>query len=339
MIDVDAVEPIDVLKSASWAGITPQISVIVATHDRAGYLGDLFAALAAQVDAPPFEVVIADDGSSDNTWAVLAELVASTSLSVTALKLRGCGGPSIPRNTAVQHSRAPSLAITDDDCLPSPRWLAALTLAVGSGAIAQGATVAAGAGRVGPWDRTIEVNRLTGLWESCNLAVPRSVFDAVGGFPVLDLLPHAGRGFGEDTVFGAAAARLVGATWTPDAVVAHRWIRSDYLGYLDTKRRIEGLPALVQQVPELRSQCYLGRFRNKRSAECDLAVAGLALALVRRRPVYLLAALPWLRTLSAAATERWGRPQPVRMAQEGLADLVALGALIRGSATTGTLLG
>lgn len=329
--DIETAEPIDTLHSASWPTTVPQVSVVIATHNRADYLGGLFAALEQQIGAPPYEIVIADDGSTDRTWATLAELVAATPLPVLALQLRGCGGPSVPRNSAVHHTRSQLLAVTDDDCLPTPGWLAAMSAAVEAGGIVQGATVPDDEGRVGPWDRTIDISRLSGLWESCNLALPRATFDAAGGFPVLDLLPAAGRGFGEDTVLGAAAARLAGATWAPAAVVRHRWIRSDYRGYLDTRRRLAGMPALLREVPELRSQCFLGSFLNRRSAECDLAVLGLLLATSRRRPAYALVAAPWLRTLATAAAARWGRARAARMAQEGVADLVAMGALARGS--------
>ena len=157
-----------------------------------------------------------------------------------------------------------------------------------------------------------------------------------GGFTDLDLLPRAGRGFGEDTVLGTAVARRTGAGFAADAVVRHRWVPSDYQGYLDAHARLQAMPALLRLVPELRQRCYLGVFRNRRSATCDLALAGLALAGFSGRKRYAAAALPWLVMLSQSAAERWGRPRPVRMAQEAVADVVATGALVTGSIRSGT---
>jgi len=337
---VETVEPIDTAASASWSDATPEVSVIIATHNRAGYLAELVAALAEQIDAPPYELVICDDGSTDDTWAVLADVVSRNLLPTMALKVRPCGGPSLPRNTAVAHSRGRVLAITDDDCLPEQRWLAELVAAMSPRAgIVQGTTIPTDAGPVSPWDRTISIEEPTGLWESCNLALSRELFDAAGGFVVLDLLAHAGRGFGEDTVFGATVARLAGAEFASRAIVRHRWVPSDYRGYLDVHARLEGMPALLRVVPELRDRCYLGVFRNRRSASCDLAVAGIALAGLRGRKRYAVAAVPWLVMLSQAAAQRWGRPHPVRMAQEAAADLVASAALARGSIRARTPLG
>jgi hypothetical protein len=108
-------------------------------------------------------------------------------------------------------------------------------------------------------------------------------------------------------------------------------VPSDYRGYLEVHARLAGMPALLQLVPELRQRCYLGVFRNRRSAACNVAVAGIAMAALRGRRRYAVAAVPWLAILSQAAAQRWGRPQPVRMVQEGVADLVASAALVKGS--------
>jgi glycosyltransferase involved in cell wall biosynthesis len=333
---VETVEPIDTVHSNSWPDALPAVSVVIATRNRAGYLAELFDALARQVDAPPFEVLVADDGSTDATWDVLTDLVAAHLMPIAVLRLRPCGGPSLPRNTAIAHSRGRLLALTDDDCLPEPHWLDQLAAAARSGGIVQGVTMPTERGPASAWDRTISIDQPSGLWESCNLALPRELFEAAGGFAVLDLLPRSGRGFGEDTVLGASAARLGGSGFASTAVVRHRWVPSDYLGYLDVHARLSGMPALLARVPELRRRCYLGMFRNRRSAACDLAVAGLTVAALRGRKRYAMLSLPWLVVLSHAAQQRWGRPLPVRMAQEGVADLVATAALTKGSIRTGT---
>src|SRR5580693_5124063 len=106
--------------SASWALANPVVSVVIATHNRADYLPELVDALAQQQDAPEVEILIADDGSRDDSWPVLEQIAATTTLALKVLRLPTCGGPSVPRNTAVLASRGRLLAFTDDDCLPSP---------------------------------------------------------------------------------------------------------------------------------------------------------------------------------------------------------------------------
>src|SRR5690348_13651323 len=89
--------------SAAWADATRDISVVVATYQRSEFLAQLLESLEAQTAS--IEVVIADDGSSDDTWSTLQGLVARTDLPLLALRLEHCGGPSIPRNTAVINAR------------------------------------------------------------------------------------------------------------------------------------------------------------------------------------------------------------------------------------------
>lgn len=330
--------PIATARSATWTTTCPSITVVVATHERAAYLPELLAALTAQRHTPKFEVVIADDGSTDDTWDVLVELCASSELPLLALRLPPTGGPSIPRNTAVEACHGELIAFTDDDCLPSRHWLGRLLPATTAGRIVQGQTKPMRNGQHSPWDRTISISRETGLWESCNVALPRRLFEEVGGFPVLDLVANGGRGFGEDAALGAAAERAAGGFWAPRALVRHRWLPGDYRSHLDAMRRLEAMPALVALVPQTREHAFLRVFRSRRSAACDIAIAGAVAAVVTRRGVPLLAAVPWLAFLIRAARWRWGRAMPIRVAQEATADLVAAGALVKGSIKSHTAL-
>ena len=47
-----------------------EISIVIATKDRANYLARALESLERRRDAPPFEVVVVDNGSSDGTRAV-----------------------------------------------------------------------------------------------------------------------------------------------------------------------------------------------------------------------------------------------------------------------------
>src|SRR4051794_2592948 len=96
--------------SPTWFDATPTASVVVATYNRVGFLPGLLEALAEQTI--PVEVVIADDGSTDGTWAWLEAFVAHTALPMLALRIEPTGGPSVPRNTAAAHAHTEILAMT-----------------------------------------------------------------------------------------------------------------------------------------------------------------------------------------------------------------------------------
>jgi len=320
----------DRVTSAQWNSAQCHTSVVVATYQRPGFLHQLVDALAAQT--VPIEVVIVDDGSTDTTWSTLQSIAKASSLPLLAIRLDHTGGPSIPRNSAAMHARGEIVIITDDDCLPEPGWAAGLSVALRDPAvvIAQGATRPTDDTH-GPWDRTVSVAAPSGLYETCNLGIRRDRFIELGGFPVADVLARVPRGFGEDVLFGARAARSGELAWAPDAVVRHRWVRTSYAEHLRGRWRSRGFPWLAEQVPELVERLPARVFLSTRTLEFDAAVASIVAASITRKPALLVATLPWLRRHVPAAKQRAGRPVAIRLAQEAIADGVGLGALVYGS--------
>jgi len=99
-------------------------SVIVPVRNGARVLPRCLAALAGQsVPAPAFEVLVVDDGSTDNT----AE-VAGKQSGVRVVR-QPPQGPSVARNRGVEEARAPLVFFTDADCAPAPNWLETLLAA------------------------------------------------------------------------------------------------------------------------------------------------------------------------------------------------------------------
>ena len=98
------------------------ISVIIATRDRAAQLADTLAAITAQQDQP-FEIVVADNASKDDTATVVE--AASRRGSQIVYIYEPKPGKSNALNTAIARARGDLLVFTDDDVLPSTGWLAA----------------------------------------------------------------------------------------------------------------------------------------------------------------------------------------------------------------------
>lgn len=317
--------------SAGTAGGRPEATVVVATHNRAGFLPGLLAALDAQSARDRLEIVIVDDGSSDDTWSQLSALAAATTLRLQGLQVAATGGPSIPRNVGVDAAAADLVLITDDDCLPEPGWAAAMLEAASAGGLLRG-PVRPTDDPHGLWDRSIDVAGPTPWFETSNLAVRRSDFVAAGGFPVDDLLPGrpAGRGFGEDVLLGHALAREVGQQWVPDAVVRHRWLPGDFRDHLGGQWRVVGFPLLVRRLPDLRDALVGRWFLTRRSATFDLAVAAAAVG-GALSPWALLGLAPWCAVAWPDARRRGRGRAPLRLAQLAIADAVTLAALVDGS--------
>ena len=104
--------------------------MVVPTRDRPDALARCLRALEAQVRAPEL-VVVVDDGSqaADDVAAVVAA-------SPRARLVRAEGdGPAAARNRgAAAADGCDLIAFTDDDCVPSAGWLAALVRVADAGA-------------------------------------------------------------------------------------------------------------------------------------------------------------------------------------------------------------
>ena len=194
-----------------------EASVIVPVRNGSAFLERLLPALEAQsLERSRFEIIVADDGSTDG----VEDLVRESDL------LRLSSGPPrnafAARNRAARLARAPAIAFCDVDCLPNPTWLEAGLAALDD------ADLVAGAVRFDlPDRRTIwtlldmdttkdqETCVRAGNAETANLFVRRDVFERVGGFDP-SLPEHGDFDFAKRCV--AAGARLV---YGAEAIARH----------------------------------------------------------------------------------------------------------------------
>jgi len=108
----------------------PQVSVILPTFNRVQYLRAAVDSVFAQTYAD-WELVIADDGSDEETRRYLRSLASSR---VRTLLLPHRGNPSLVRNAALRAAHGRYLAFLDSDDLWAPMKLARQIDALGGGA-------------------------------------------------------------------------------------------------------------------------------------------------------------------------------------------------------------
>jgi glycosyltransferase involved in cell wall biosynthesis len=270
----------------------PVVSVVIPARDAAGSLPATLDALAAQDLDAPYEVVVVDDGSRDATAAVARQRGAHV---VTGARTGGAGRA---RTKGAGAAQADLLAFTDADCVPDPGWLRAGLDALRDADLVQGRVVPERS--PSPLERTVSVTAAWGLFEAANLFVHRSWFERAGGFGG-GLEDAGGRPFGEDVLFGWRATRAGARTAFCDtAVVRHLVEPRSLRAYLTERRRDALFPALVREVPELRSTFLVhGTFIGRRAPRLWAALGGVALALTTRRPLAAAAALPYAAQVQA----------------------------------------
>jgi glycosyltransferase involved in cell wall biosynthesis len=309
----------------------PAVSVIIPARDAAPTLVRALESVTAQEFDEPFEVIVVDDGSSDATAAIAARFEPL----VTVIRNQRGAGPGAARNRAAASARAPVLAFTDADCFPTPRWLASGLDALERADLVQGRVEPDPAVPRTPFDRSLSVDGDGGFYQTANLFVRRELFDAVGGFRDWALEQPGRRRWsadrrrgramrtpiGEDTLFAWSALRRGGrSAFAPEAVVHHAVAGGDVRDAVaDRWHWSRDMPGLVRVVPELRQAAFYRRwFFAHWTAQFDLAVAGVAAALLTRRKLLLLSTVPYLeRVYGEAATYRVGtesRAEGVRRA-------------------------
>ncbi|WP_298983611.1 sugar transferase [Caldilinea sp.] len=103
-------------------------SVIVPVYNGAGTIERCLNALAAQTVAPGrYEVIVVDDGSTDDTAAMIDRWRRAHSHIQLTLLSQANAGPAAARNRGAAAARAPLLLFTDADCAPTPTWIEAMT--------------------------------------------------------------------------------------------------------------------------------------------------------------------------------------------------------------------
>ena len=105
----------------------PFVSVVVATRNRAKLLHDCVEGLLQQ-DSPAdrYEVIVCDDGSTDETAGVVFDLKALTKRSGLRYLRPERRGPNVARNAGFRAARGDLFALVDDDAIAPPSWLKAV---------------------------------------------------------------------------------------------------------------------------------------------------------------------------------------------------------------------
>jgi GT2 family glycosyltransferase len=163
----------------------PSVSVVVCSYNGASTLGACLHSLA-DLDYPDYEVIVVDDGSTDDTRAVLANFP-----DVRAIHQPN-QGLSVARNVGLAAAAGAIVAYTDSDCVADRDWLTCLVARLErSGAAAVGGpNLAPEDGRVaaciaacpGQPMHVLESDQVAEHIPGCNMAFRREALQAINGF-------------------------------------------------------------------------------------------------------------------------------------------------------------
>jgi glycosyltransferase involved in cell wall biosynthesis len=96
------------------------VSIVIPTFNGAPRIGDCLAALVQQTQDRNAEIIVVNDGSTDNTVDAVRQYSAVRLITQTN------AGPAAARNRGALEARGTIILFTDDDCVPTPDWLDAM---------------------------------------------------------------------------------------------------------------------------------------------------------------------------------------------------------------------
>lgn len=106
--------------------VLPVISVITPTFNRANELPFLVHSIQNQtLDHSLFEMIIVDDGSTDNTESLIPSILENIDFNLKYLT-KNNQGPGAARNLGIDNSRGDLILFIDSDCEADKRWLKVL---------------------------------------------------------------------------------------------------------------------------------------------------------------------------------------------------------------------
>lgn len=212
------------------------ISVVIPAYNVAATIGEQLAALAAEQPDEPWEVIVADNGSTDDTRGV----AAAWSNRLPDLRVIDAGqrrGPSHARNAGVAAARGERILLTDADDVIGPGWVQHLGSALREhrfvcGLIDRSELNPAFASL---WRRRVPVSGPRTQHDHLlvaptgNVGFRRELFDELGGFD-LSLTRGQDTDFSWRAIQGGAPPHVV-----PEAIVYYRlperprdWLRKGW---------------------------------------------------------------------------------------------------------------
>jgi glycosyltransferase involved in cell wall biosynthesis len=216
------------------------VSVIVCTRDRSSDLAEAVESLLNQQDVADlqWEILVVDNGSSDDTRAVTAGVAEGAGVPVRYF-LEEEPGLSHARNRGIRESSGKILAFIDDDAVAEPDWLAEVLPAFAEpGVVSAGGKILPRMEEARPdWMDDEWLDRMGFSYDfgpkprsvrillGSNMAFRREVLERFGGFDT-----RLGRSRGcllggeENLLFSSILAEVPGAriAYTPNAVVHHK---------------------------------------------------------------------------------------------------------------------
>jgi glycosyltransferase involved in cell wall biosynthesis len=159
-----------------------RLSVVIPTYRRTDLLTECLQRLAQQsLDPAAYEIIVADDGPTEETAAVVRSFERAGGPRVDYVAVTATQGPAGARNAGWRAARSEIIAFTDDDCQPTREWLARGLAAIADADAVTGKTIVPLPEHPTDYERNV-AGLATAEFITANCFVRRAALEQVGGF-------------------------------------------------------------------------------------------------------------------------------------------------------------
>jgi len=256
-----------------------KVSVVIPAYNAARTIGEAVAHSLSQTKGSlQVELIVVDDGSTDDTAAV------AESAGATVIRQRNAG-PAAARNRGWESATGTFICFTDSDCIPTAGWLENLLDGFTDsqvGAVAGSYEIANPSSWLARWvqqevmERHKRMPSFIRAFGSYNVAIPRHVLQATGGFD-----PVYRRASGEDNDL---SYRIIKKGWRiafrPQAKVAHFHPEKLWRYFMEQYRHGFWRAKLYKAHPDMTGGDDYTRVRDRIEPILVLGILGFALLAV-----------------------------------------------------------
>ena len=223
----------------------PVISVVIPTFNRCNLLINCLLALEQQTfPFKNFEIIVVDDGSTDQTENMVGDFIKKTKSNCKYYKIKH-SGPSRARNKGIEMAKGEIIAFTDDDCIPAPDWLENIynTFILNRKLLAVGGKTITFNNHITPFSHWIEDDHPYSF-PSCNIAVLKNVLIQINGFDE-NLFPN------EDWDLVFKIRKIGKIIYNPKVIVIHPPVSKKFFYFVKKLKNLDTEFILFKKHKEL----------------------------------------------------------------------------------------
>ncbi len=224
----------------------PLISAVIPTYNRSTLLSSCLYSIEQQsLSGSAFEVIVVDDGSTDDTADVCTKIDRETTLRLSYI--RGVHrGPAAARNQGIRSARGSIVAFIDDDCVAQPTWLEEILRPFSSESVVGVEGLVVRHPECTPFTHFVE-NLHGGFFLTANVAYRREAIAELGGFD-----ESYGHAAAEDWDLAFRVLESGGRiVFCPEAIVIHEPVPINGKDFMNRVKDRRSAIQLYDRFPEL----------------------------------------------------------------------------------------